>query len=80
MKSISDLKEQAVLRYGHQKLEWHFIPAAVPHMGGLWEAGVKSSKTNLKNLGSDQTHLRGIRYDSGQYRIMFKFSPFDSFF
>ncbi|XP_046976484.1 uncharacterized protein LOC124542600 [Vanessa cardui] len=28
--------------------QWHFIPAYSPHMGGLWEAGVKSMKYHLK--------------------------------
>lgn len=30
--------------------EWHFIPAYSPHMGGLWEAGVKSMKYHLKRI------------------------------
>ncbi|XP_008178811.1 uncharacterized protein LOC103308006 [Acyrthosiphon pisum] len=29
-------------------IEWSFIPPHSPHMGGLWEAGVKSMKYNLK--------------------------------
>ncbi|XP_052737821.1 uncharacterized protein LOC128198126 [Bicyclus anynana] len=30
--------------------QWHFIPAYSPHMGGLWEAGVKSMKYHLKRI------------------------------
>ncbi|XP_075162723.1 uncharacterized protein LOC142235354 [Haematobia irritans] len=56
VKSLSELKSEAVVRYGHQKLEWHFIPASAPHMGGLWEAGVKSCKTHLKKISGQIRH------------------------
>lgn len=29
---------------------WHFIPARSPHMGGLWEAAVKSAKFHAKRV------------------------------
>lgn len=29
-------------------VKWHFIPPHSPHFGGIWEAGVKSTKFHLK--------------------------------
>jgi len=37
-----------ILYYSYQQLNWHFIPFGAPHMGGLWEVGVKSFKGKLR--------------------------------
>ncbi len=33
-----------------QEVKWHFIPPRTPHFGGLWEAGVRSMKIQLRKL------------------------------
>lgn len=33
---------------------WHYNPAASPHFGGLWEAGVKSIKYHLRRIMGTQ--------------------------
>ncbi|XP_054721417.1 uncharacterized protein LOC129231194 [Uloborus diversus] len=34
-------------------INWHFNPPAAPHMGGIWEAGIKSVKFHLKRIISN---------------------------
>lgn len=43
----SDIHDQFYLP---QHMSWKFIPPSAPHMGGLWEAGVKSCKFHLKRI------------------------------
>jgi hypothetical protein len=33
-----------------RNINWHFIPKHSPHMGGIWEAGVKSCKHHFKRI------------------------------
>ncbi|XP_059221290.1 uncharacterized protein LOC131995958 [Stomoxys calcitrans] len=39
--------------FSYQSITWHFIPPGAPHMGGLWEAGVKSFKLHFRKMAGN---------------------------
>ncbi|XP_075150742.1 uncharacterized protein LOC142224843 [Haematobia irritans] len=51
---LAEVKQNLISLNAFQLLEWKFIPPGAPHMGGLWEAGVKSFKTHLKKVSHAQ--------------------------
>ncbi|GFY16002.1 transposable element Tc1 transposase [Trichonephila clavipes] len=47
--NFSDPSDQNLAAYFTEEgIQWNFIPPRAPHMGGLWEAGIKSVKYHLK--------------------------------
>ncbi|XP_075162899.1 uncharacterized protein LOC142235534 [Haematobia irritans] len=47
---LNSSRDAVVAQFSDRNISWHFIPPGAPHMGGLWEAGVKSFKTHFRKM------------------------------
>ncbi|XP_075161068.1 uncharacterized protein LOC142233891 [Haematobia irritans] len=50
---LKSAEKGLVDKYNLHGFTWHFIPPHAPHMGGLWEAAVKSMKSHLRKAAGN---------------------------
>ncbi|XP_065355901.1 uncharacterized protein LOC135950281 [Calliphora vicina] len=61
---LRDIGSEVNVGYAPQGLHWHFNPASAPHMGGLWEAGVKSFKYHFRRIAG------GLKYTFEEFSTL----------
>ncbi|XP_073823930.1 uncharacterized protein [Musca autumnalis] len=50
---IQTVGPELMKNYSTRGMIWNFNPAGAPHMGGLWEAGVKSFKHHFRRIAAN---------------------------
>ncbi|XP_065370999.1 uncharacterized protein LOC135963153 [Calliphora vicina] len=61
---LRDIGSEVNSGYAHQGINWHFNPASAPHMGGLWESGVKSFKHHFRRIAG------GLKYTFEEFSTL----------
>ncbi|XP_073841440.1 uncharacterized protein [Musca autumnalis] len=51
--ALDEIRAKLRSKFQYQELSWKFNPAGAPHMGGLWEAAVKSFKIHFRKIAKN---------------------------